>query len=132
GPLQMTSSSQTTGCPVQLALPQVSSVVHLLWSSQGAVLGLLTQLPVPGSQPSSVQTLSSSQFGGGPPTQPPFWQASSVVQASPSLQAVPLAFAGFEHAPVAGLQVPAVWHWSEAVQAARLPPVHWPTEWVLV
>src|SRR5205809_63002 len=74
------------------------------------VLGLLTQLPVPGSQLSSVQTLPSSQFGGGPPTQLPFLQASSVVQASPSLQAVPLAFAGFEHVPVAGLQVPAVWH----------------------
>src|SRR5213592_359323 len=96
--------------PVQLPLLQVSSVVHLLLSSQAAVLGLLTQLPVPGSQLSSVQTLPSSQFGGGPPTQLPFLQASSVVQASPSLQAVPLAFAGFEHVPVAGLQVPAVWH----------------------
>src|SRR5437773_1179938 len=103
-PLQKTSSSQTTGCPVQLPLLQVSSVVHLLLSSQAAVLGLLTQLPVPGSQLSSVQTLPSSQFGGGPPTQLPF------LQASPSLQAVPLAFAGFEHVPVAGSQVPAVWH----------------------
>jgi hypothetical protein len=57
-----------------------------------------------------VQTLSSSQFGGGPPTQLPFWQASLVVQASSSLQAVPLAFAGFEHVPLVGSQVPAVWH----------------------
>src|SRR5439155_15750734 len=109
GPLQMTSSSQTTGCPVQLPLLQVSSVVHLLLSSQGAVLGLLTQLPVPGSQLSSVQTLPSSQFGGGPPTQLPFLQASSVVQASPSLQAVPLAFAGVGHVPLGGLLGPGVW-----------------------
>ncbi len=108
GPLQKTPSSQTTGCPMQLPPLQVSSVVQLLSSSQGAVLGLLTQLPVSRSQLSSVQTLPSSQFGGGPPTQLPFWQASSVVQALPSLQLVPLAFAGFEHVPLVGSQVPAV------------------------
>src|SRR5438876_1181443 len=131
-PLQKTSSSQTTGCPVQLPLLQVSSVVHLLLSSQGAVLGLLTHSPVPGSQLSSVQTLPSSQFGGGPPTQLPFWQASSVVQALPSLQAVPLGFAGFEHLPVAGSQVPAVWHWSEAAQTTGLLPVQSPLSQVSV
>ncbi|PYM17130.1 MAG: hypothetical protein DMD81_10205 [Candidatus Rokuibacteriota bacterium] len=27
-----------------------------------------------------------------------------------------MVFAGFEHTPVAGLQVPARWHWSDAVQ----------------
>src|SRR3989442_15920877 len=42
-PLQKTLSSQTTGCPLQVPPLQVSSVVHLLLSSQGAVLGLLTQ-----------------------------------------------------------------------------------------
>jgi len=31
------------------------------------------------------------------------------VHALPSLQVLPLAFAGFEHVPVAGSQVPAVW-----------------------
>ena len=46
----------------------------------------------------------------------PFWQVSPEVQALSSLQAVPLGWFGFEHMPVAGLQVPAVWHWSEAVQ----------------
>src|SRR6266480_1796287 len=46
GPSQKTPSSQTTGCPMQLPPLQVSSVVQLLSSSQGAVLGLLTQLPV--------------------------------------------------------------------------------------
>ncbi len=48
------------------------------------------------------------------------------MQALPSLQALPLAFAGFEHVPVVGEQVPAVWHWSEAVQTTGLLPVHTP------
>src|SRR5438034_1343300 len=78
GPLQKTPSSQTTGCPMQLPPLQVSSVVQLLSSSQGAVLGLLTQLPVSRSQLSSVQTLPSSPFGGGPPTRPPVRQAPVV------------------------------------------------------
>src|SRR2546426_38527 len=103
-PLQKTPSSQTTGCPAQLPPLQVSSVVHLLLSSQGAVLGLLTHSPVPGSQLSSVQTLSSSQLGAGPPTQLPFWQASPLVQALPSLQGGALGFGGVEHTPRRGLQ----------------------------
>src|SRR5205809_868703 len=108
GPSQKTPSSQTTGCPMQLPPLQVSSVVQLLSSSQGAVLGLLTQLPVSRSQLSSVQTLPSSQFGGGPPAQLPFLQASSVVQALAALQVVPVGFVGVEHVPLVGSQVPAV------------------------
>ena len=42
--------------------------------------------------------------------QAPDWHVSVCVQASPSLHAVPFAAAGFEHAPVAGLHVPATWH----------------------
>jgi hypothetical protein len=42
--------------------------------------------------------------------QVPFWQVSACVQELPSLQAAPFAFAGFEHAPVAGSQLPAAWH----------------------
>src|SRR5438034_1268517 len=60
------------------------------------------------------------------PVQTPLWQLSVCVQALPSLQALPLAFAGFEHVPVAGLQVPAAWHWSEAVQMTGLLPVQTP------
>ena len=41
--------------------------------------------------------------------QAPAWQLSPVVQALLSLQGVPFAADGFEHAPVAGSQVPAVW-----------------------
>jgi hypothetical protein len=48
------------------------------------------------------------------------------VQALPSLQVVPFAAAGFEQAPVDGLQVPAVWHWSCAVHVTGLPPVQTP------
>jgi hypothetical protein len=46
----------------------------------------------------------------------PFWQVSPPVQAFASLQAVPLALSGFEQVPVEGLQLPAEWHWSCAVQ----------------
>src|SRR6185436_12414504 len=60
------------------------------------------------------------------PTQLPAWHASACVQAVPSLQAVPSAAAGLEHAPVAGSQVPAVWHWSLAVHVTGLEPTHVP------
>lgn len=48
------------------------------------------------------------------------------MQAFPSLQVVPFAAAGFEHAPVVGLHVPAAWHWSLAVQVTGLEPAHTP------
>jgi len=43
------------------------------------------------------------------------------VQALPSLQVVPSGLAGFEQAPVAGSQVPAAWHWSDAAQTTLVP-----------
>src|SRR5438093_10620423 len=55
------------------------------------------------------------------PRHTPAWQVSAVVHALPSLQAVPLATGGFEQAPVSGLQVPAVWHWSGAGQTTAVP-----------
>ena len=57
---------------------------------------------------------------GFPPVHVPDWQVSVCVHAFPSLHDVPFAFAGFEHAPVAGLHVPAAWHWSDAVQRHRV------------
>ena len=48
------------------------------------------------------------------------------MQASESLQDVPFGAAGFEQMPVPGLQVPGVWHWSEAVQTTGLDPAHVP------
>jgi hypothetical protein len=103
-------SSQFGGAPPTHApLLQVSFVVHALPSSHGAVLFVFTQ-PLTGSHESSVHTLPSSQFGGNPPTHAPLPQVSLVVQASPSSHATPSAFAGLEHWPVAGSQVPASWH----------------------
>jgi hypothetical protein len=55
------------------------------------------------------------------PVHVPLWQASVVVQAFPSLHVVPFTTVGFEQAPVVGLQVPAVWHWSCAVQLTTVP-----------
>jgi hypothetical protein len=48
------------------------------------------------------------------------------VQAFPSLQATPFAALGLLHCPFAGLQVPATWHWSDAVHTTGLAPVHTP------
>jgi hypothetical protein len=42
--------------------------------------------------------------------QAPAWQVSLCVQALPSEQELPLAFAGLEHAPVVVSHVPALWH----------------------
>src|SRR5204863_7633462 len=66
------------------------------------------------------------QTTGLEPVQVPLWQVSVWVQALPSLHAVPLLAFGLEHWPVAVLQVPATWHWSEAVQTTGLPPVQSP------
>jgi hypothetical protein len=44
----------------------------------------------------------------------------------PSLQAVPSGAAGFEQTPVAGLQVPAMWHWSCAAHVTGFVPVQVP------
>src|SRR3989442_12081066 len=60
------------------------------------------------------------------PVQVPLWQVSVWVQALPSLHAVPLLAFGLEHWPVAVLQVPATWHWSEAVQTTGFEPVQGP------
>ena len=57
-----------------------------------------------------------------PPEHAPFWQVSPEVQLLPSSQVVPFALFGLLHAPVAVLQVPAVWHWSLAAHAIGLAP----------
>ena len=60
------------------------------------------------------------------PVQTPDWQVSVCVQASPSVQGDPSAFAGFEQSPLAGSQTPASWHGSLGVQTTWLGPVHTP------
>jgi len=39
---------------------------------------------------------------------------------------MPSGLAGLEHAPVLGLQVPAAWHWSEALQVTGFEPTQLP------
>jgi hypothetical protein len=60
-----------------------------------------------------------------PPHTPPV-QTSPVVHALPSLHTVPFAAAGFVQDPVAGLHVPATWHWSLAMQVVGVPVMHTP------
>jgi hypothetical protein len=61
-----------------------------------------------------------------PPPQTPPWHVSPVMQRFPLLQVVPLAAAGLEQRPVLGSQVPATWHWSDALQTTGLLPVQKP------
>lgn len=94
-------------------------------SEHGVLLGLigLEQAPVDESHvPTSWHWSSAVQETGLPPIHAPFWQVSVWVQALPSLQAVPFAFAGLEHTPVLGSHVPAVWHWFWAVQVTVVVP----------
>src|SRR5438034_10143598 len=87
----------------------------------------LEHWPVVVSQvPATWHWSEAVQTTGLLPVQTPLWQVSVCVQALPSLQVVPLAFAGLEHVPVVGEQVPAVWHWSEAGRVTGLLPVHTP------
>jgi hypothetical protein len=67
------------GPPTQLPPEHLSAVVHALPSSQDSVLFECVQ-PLAGLQASVVQTLLSSQLGGGPPVQLPAEQWSPVVQ----------------------------------------------------
>src|SRR5205823_2794469 len=111
---------QRTGAPaLQVPAGQVSPVVHALPSSQVVPSGLagLEQTPVAGLHlPASWHWSGGAHRTGVPGAHVPLSQASPVVHASPSSHEVPFALAGFEHVPVAGLQVPASWHWSSAVQ----------------
>ena len=62
----------------------------------------------------------------------PSRHASAWVQALPSLHEAPSATIGFEHEPVPGSHVPAVWHWSDAAQTFGFTPVHEPAVQVSV
>src|SRR5262245_7751675 len=69
---------------------------------------------------------SAGQFGTAVPTHIPPVQRSGCVHSLPSLQVVPSGLAGFEQMPVAGLQTPAMWHWSLAVHTTPVPGVQTP------
>src|SRR5438034_410317 len=109
----------TTGFPpAQAPASQVSVCVQGLPSSHGAPssLGGLVQAPDAGLQTPTVWHWSVAVHTTGfPPTQAPAWQVSVCVQALPSSQGVPSSCGGSEQVPVAGLHVPAAWHWSEGL-----------------
>ncbi len=114
-----------TQAPVWHASP----TVHALPSLQAVPSGRagFEHTPVDGLQlPTSWHWSRAAQATGFWPVQVPAWHVSVWVQASASLHEVPSGFVGFEHAPVAGLQVPASWQWSSAVQTTGLPAVHEP------
>jgi hypothetical protein len=97
--------------------------VQPLPSLQGLLL--LVNTHAPPEQESVVQALPSLHTIGAP-THWPLEQMSPVEHALLSSHAEPFALLGFEHAPLAGLHVPAVWHWSDAVQTFGLLPTHTP------
>lgn len=111
--------------PAQTPLVQTSPTVHGLPSLHPVPFGAggFEQDPVPGLQvPATWHWSIDAQITGLPGKQAPATQTSASVQRLPSLHAVPSGFAGFEHAPVKGLHVPATWHGSLAVQVTGLPP----------
>jgi hypothetical protein len=107
--------SSTTGAVPATHAPelQVSAPLQAVASAQDVQSGLagFEQTPVVVLQvPALWQTSEATQTTGFAPVQEPDWHASAWVQALPSLQELPFAFSGFEHAPVLGLHVPALWH----------------------
>src|SRR5207245_212109 len=120
----------TTGfVPTQAPAWQASGSAPGRASSQGAASALagLLQVPVAVLQVPAVwhwsEAVHTTSFV---PTQAPAWQVSVSVHGLPSLQGAALGLAGLLHAPVAGLQVPAVWHWSDAVHTTGFVPTQAP------
>src|SRR5947199_269476 len=110
--------------PTQMPAAQASVCVQALPSSHGAPSSLagLLQTPDAGLQTPAVWHWSAAVHTTGfAPTQAPAAQVSVCVQASPSSQGVPSSCAGSEQVPVAGLHVPAAWHWSEGVHTTAVP-----------
>src|SRR5438874_759617 len=90
-------------------------------------------MPVDGLHvPTSWHWSWAVQVTGFVPVQVPAWHVSVRVHALLSSHVVPFGLAGFEHAPVDGLHVPASWHWSWAVQETAFVPVRMPASHVSV
>jgi hypothetical protein len=123
-------AEQTVAVPgVQTPDWQVSPVVHALPSLHvvpSSAFGF-EHAPVPGSQtPATWHWSLAEQTVAVPGVHTPDWQVSPVVHALPSSQDVPSSALGFEHVPVPGLQTPATWHWSLAVQTTGFEPTQMP------
>ena len=109
--------------PLQVPAWQLSPVVQALPSLHVVpfAIGGFEQAPVDWLHVPAVWHWSCAVQVTVVPLQVPAWQASAVVQAFPSLQVVPSALLGFVQAPVDGLHIPAVWHWSCAVHVTVVP-----------
>jgi hypothetical protein len=106
-----------------------SPTVHAFPSEHAVPFGAegFEQAPVLGLHvPGRLHCPDAAQTTGFDPTQVPPSQASLCVQALPSLHVVPFAATGFEHAPLDGLHVPAVWHWSDAAHVMGFDPTQVP------
>src|SRR5882724_11704406 len=127
---QASGATHTTGdAPVHVPAWQVSTCVQASPSLHTAPSGLagFEHTPVDGLHvPTSWHWSVALQTTGLAPVQTPAWQVSVWVQALPSLHVAPSALSGFEHKPVLGLHVPALWHWSAAVQTTGLVPLQVP------
>src|SRR5204862_398289 len=122
---QVSSAVQTTEAPAVQTPVMQDAPQPVPQAVPFGLLGLL-HAPVDGLQTASWQASPPVQVFGLPPLQTPAWQLSVCVHMSPSSQVVPSGLAGFEQVPLAGLQAPAMWHWSDAVQVIGLPPTHAP------
>lgn len=116
-------SLQTLAVPPHTPLVQASPLVQALLSSQTvpSAAPTLLQLPVAASHLSTVHGLLSAQFLMGP-AQKPAWHASGDVQASLSLQGVPLFPGENKHLPLTLSQSDAGaarrWAWAAGLRLA--------------
>jgi len=81
------SSQARAGPPTHAPAWQLSAVVHALASSQAPAFGACTQ-PLAGTQESVVHGFGSEHSNAAPPAHAPAEQASPVVHALPSSQAL--------------------------------------------
>jgi hypothetical protein len=90
-----------------------SVCVHASPSLQAVPSGAagLEHVPVVGSHvPATWHWSLAAHRTGFEPVHTPAMHASVCVHALPSLQVVPSGALGFEHIPLLGLHVPAMWH----------------------
>src|SRR5438093_171441 len=118
---------QMTGLdPVHVPFSQVSVCVQALSSLQVVRLGFagFEHCPVAVSQvPATWHWSCAVQTTGLEPVHVPLSQVSLCVQALPSLHAVPLGFAGFEHWTGGASCRAGTWHWSCGVHVMGFAPV---------
>ena len=104
---QASSAVQTTNAPA-VQTPAMHDEPHPAPHVVPSGLLGLPHTPVDGLQTASWHASAPEHVLGLPPVQTPVWQVSVCVHMSPSLQVVPSALLGSEHAPVDGSHVPAV------------------------